>query len=366
MIWTIIGYLAEIVGIGWLLYSVFTPAGQKKVQDFIFNVYTSFIANVAPLLNALGVTLRPAEEAIVSAIQTYGPALAADLNAPLTALAKTTLTATTAAVAALPASTPANALDAAAQAFAAAFGNGLSSAGVAALFEAIFPEKLNTLDGLAPMIAKMAGFDEVAAAVLKPLYENAFGKSLDYYYRSIFKAEYPDEGDAVAWHSRRLDVGWTLDEIFQNSGLKSKYEAAYIASAYRGLNPRTFASMFVDESIPVDQVTAASQFYGLRDADITFLLAALDRNSTKNVRQQYLAAAVRSTELGTMTTVDLDGVLTVAQILRRCQVLGAAHRRHAQARAARRALSQVDLGGVSLRADHRRPVRARARGDRYR
>ena len=306
----IIGWLATIATSLYAIYSMLTPGGKSYVVNWVANLYTAAFENIAPLLKLLGVELQPVEKALVSAFQTYGPPIAADLNAPLTALAEATLKATTAAVSTLPLSTPDNAIAGAAEAFAGAFGNGLSSAGVAALFEAIFPEKLNTLNGLAPMIAKMAGFDEVAAAVLRPLYDAAFGRSLTYHYRSLFKPELPEESDAVEWHSRRLLTDAQLSTIFGFSGLKPEYETPFIASAYRGLNPRTFATMFVDEPVPTDAITAAAQFYGLRDDDITFLLAAINRNSTKTVRSQYLTAAVRSAELGTMTPADLDGVLT--------------------------------------------------------
>jgi hypothetical protein len=305
----IIGWLTTIAVTLYGVYSCLTPSGKTYVQNFILNVYSGAVANIQPLLKLLGVQLQPIEQSIVSAFQEYGPAIAADLNAPLTALARTTLTATTAAVAALPASSPDNALDAAAQAFAAAFGNGLSSAGVAALFEAIFPEKLNTLNGLAPMIAKMAGFDEIAAAVLEPLYKNAFGRSLEYQYRSTFKPELPDEDDAVTWHSRGLLTDAQLQTIFGYSGLKPEYEAPFVASAYRAVQPRMFASLLADQVFPTAQVQSALQFAGLRPADITFLLSALEFNSTKDVRAQYLSALIRSVELGTDTPANLSAAM---------------------------------------------------------
>jgi hypothetical protein len=68
--------------------------------------------------------------------------------------------------------------------------------------------------------------------------------------------------------------------------------------------------VFQDETIPIAQLQSELEFGGFRPDDVTFMLQAFQLNSTKNVRQQYLAAAVRSTELGTMTPADLDGVLT--------------------------------------------------------
>jgi hypothetical protein len=301
--------LGSLVGALVAWNTLLTPAGRSKAAQILFNIYAGVIDNIAPLFTLLGKELQPAEQTIVSAFQTYGGPIALDLNAPLAALARTTLTATTAAIATLPLSTPDNAIAGAAEAFAGAFGNGLSSAAVAALFESIFPEKLNTLNGLAPMIAKMAGFDEVAASVLEPLYKNAFGRSLEYLYRSQFKPELPSEDDAVLWHARGLLTDAQLQTLFNFSGLKSEYEAPFIASAYHAIQPRALASLLIDAPFPTAEVQSALTFFGLRPADASFMLGALEANSTRTVRLQYLSAAVRSTELGTMTPAELTDVL---------------------------------------------------------
>ena len=159
------------------------------------------------------------------------------------------------------------------------------------------------------MVAKMAGFDEVAAEVIGPLYKNAFGRSLEYQYRSLFKPELPDESDAVTWHSRRLLSDAQLRAIFAYSGLKTEYEEPFVASAYRAVQPRALASLLVDSPFPTSEVQSALEFAGIRPADVTFMMGALEAAPTRNVRQQYLAAAVRSTELGTMTPLELNRVL---------------------------------------------------------
>jgi hypothetical protein len=305
----IIGWLTTIAVTLYGVYSCLTPSGKTYVQNFILNVYSGAVENIQPLLKLLGVQLQPIEQSIVSAFQQYGPAIAADLNAPLTALAQTTLTATTAAIATLPASTPENAIAGAAEAFAAAFGNGLSSAGVAALFEAIFPEKLNTLNGLAPMIAQMAGFREVARYVLDPLYSNAFGTSLEYKYRSQFTPDFPTEGEAVDWNARGLATGWSIDDVFAVSGLKTQFRAAKIAAGYRPVQPRLFTTLLADQTFPTAQVQSALTFAGYRPADIAFLLPALEFNSTKDVRAAYLSAMIRSVELGTDTPANLSAAM---------------------------------------------------------
>jgi hypothetical protein len=53
------------------------------------------------------------------------------------------------------------------------------------------------------------------------------------------------------------------------------------------------------------------EFAGLRPNDVLFMLPLLQWNATKNVRQEYITAAVRSTELGVMTPAELGQELDV-------------------------------------------------------
>ena len=310
MWWGILDAIVAIAGLLGAIVVIFTPSGRKSVGLLIGNLTAGAIDVAGPLIDTLAPSLEAIAGALRSSLSTHGPTIASDIKTGFAELAGAAISNIETDLKAGGESTPDNAAPNAALAFSTAFGNGLASAGVAALFESIFPEKLNTLDGLAPLLAKVAGFDEVAGEVLGPLYKNAFGRSLEYHYRSIFKPELPDEADAVTWHSRRLISDAQLRTIFGFSGLKSEYEEPFVASAYRALQPRMFATLLVDQPFPAAQVQDALEFAGLRPADVEFLLPALELASTKNVRQQYLTAAVRSTELGTMTPAELDGVLT--------------------------------------------------------
>jgi len=206
-------------------------------------------------------------------------------------------------------STPENAEVAAAAAMADAFTLGLSSHAVTAAFEAVLPEKLNTLNGVGPMLADFADFKDVAHQVLDPLYSNAFGKSLEYRYRAHFKPELPSEESAVRWHSQRLLTDAQLKGLFHYSGTKAEYEAPFVASAYRTVQPRALTSMFEDQPFPRDTVKEMLEFSGVRDLDLHTLLDAYEWNSTKNVRGQYLTAVISAAEKGTISIADLDGHL---------------------------------------------------------
>jgi hypothetical protein len=187
---------------------------------------------------------------------------------------------------------------------------GLGSRIVTAAFELVLPKKLNVLNWLGPILANFSGFDEIISQWREPQIRAAIGRLAEYNANTQFRTAAPDHADAEQMFARRLITSDQLNKLIAWSGLMSEFEAPMLATAYRAIQPRMFATLLLDQPFPSDQVQSAMEFAGLRPDDVTFLLGALEINSTKNVRQQYLAAAVRSTELGTMTPQDLDGVLT--------------------------------------------------------
>jgi hypothetical protein len=310
-----IGEVLIVVGLAlWTIYSFIKVAGgvngQKAFDNYIVNFLTSLLTNSAKLLANLEGQLAPIVQVFVSAFQTGGAPLAAEIRAPVETFVQGIFNEATSVLTALGESNPDGAIASAAAAMAQAFGTGFASFGVSAAFESVFPEKLNVLNGAGPMLAEMAGFAEVAEAVRDPLYRNAFGRSLDYHFRSVFKPELPDEADAVTWHSRRLLTDAQLQTIFNFSGLKTEYEAPFIASAYRAVQPRALATLFQDTDVPVAAMRAALQFAGIRDQEINLMLPAFVWNATKNVRGEYISALVRSAELGTVSMQELTQELT--------------------------------------------------------
>ena len=196
----VVGFVA-LLFVGW---SALPDAKKAQFTNWITNWTLAALTGVTALLGQGEALLAPIATAFLNAFNTYGGPIATELRAPIAGFVQEELNVVTAGLVANGESTPDNAVGIASAAMADAFGFGLSSAAVTAAFEALFPEKLNVLNGAGPMIAKFAGFDEVAAAVRDPLYANAFGKSLDYHFRSLFKPDLPNEADAVTWHARRL------------------------------------------------------------------------------------------------------------------------------------------------------------------
>ena len=306
----ILGYVISIlIGLG-LTYNALGDKNRALVAKWLANwTHAGFDAAI-PLLNGLESALAPLTSAFIAAFQAYGGPIALDIQGAIAPVIRTGLDTAANGLTASGVSTPDNALEMAANALVDAFGFGVSSAGVTAAFEAVFPEKLNVLNGVGPMFAQMAGFEEVQAAVRGPLYENAFGKSLEYHFRSLFKPELPSEFDAVLWHGRRLLTDDQLRTVFNYSGLKPEYEDPFIKSAYRSVQPRAIATAIQDTPFPRDTMKELLQFGGYRDQDVALMLDAFEGASTRNVRNQYLSAITTAAERGTLTPGEVDSALT--------------------------------------------------------
>jgi len=264
-------------------------AAQREARGFdniLINFFSSAVGIAGKVVVAVESQLQPLAQIFAASFQAGGPAIAKDLAGPLGDLAKSEFQGVQDNLSAIGRSTPENAVATAADAIKSAFGFGMSSAAVAALFEATFPEKLNVLNGVGPMLAKMAGFDEVVEQIRDPLYHNAFGKSAEYHYRSIFRPELPDEFDAVLWHGRGLLSDDQLKDIFKYSGLKLEYEDAFVQSGYRAVQPRALATAIQDTPFPRDEMRSLLKFNGYRPADIELMLHAFEGASTRNVRNQ--------------------------------------------------------------------------------
>lgn len=309
-----IGALAEIAAAATAIIAILTilfdPKGSQKVGWLFGNIVSGTFKVASVILGQVEKDLAPTARAFLESVQRNGGPLISELTGPFKTIASTAFNDLAGKMEAMGESQPNGAVNRAAEAIGNAYGFGMSSAAVTALFEACFPEKLNTFNGAGAILAEMAGFKEVSSKVLEPLYHNAFGKSLEYHYRSLFKPELPDEADAVQWHSRRLLTDDQLRTIFGYSGLKTEYETAFITSAYRSIQPRALTTLFEDQPFPRDDVRGMLEFYGARDHDISILLQAYEYNSTKNVRHQYLSALLTAAERGTIDEATLDSHLT--------------------------------------------------------
>src|SRR5208282_5070143 len=149
--------LTKIYAIAMLLLAafeiLFDPRGATRVGNLLGNVVTGGLQRAKPLLTALAPSLSAIVGAFASEFSTTGPGLATQVSVPAGKFAASNFNSTVTALSAAGESTAANAVAQAAAAIADAFGKGMSSAAVTAAFESLFPEKLNTLNGIGPMLA---------------------------------------------------------------------------------------------------------------------------------------------------------------------------------------------------------------------
>lgn len=335
-LWEIVALFAAVVAIIGLLELIFDPKGKEKVGNFLANVVGGGLGVVSALVTTLSPQLATVGTDIKNALVSSGGPLLTSLSGDFQGFAATLLNTHRGVFASLGESTPANAIDTAALALTTAFGAGLASHAVTLGFEALLPEKLNTFNAFGPAIAELAGFAEVTGEVLGPLYKNAFGKSAEYFYRGKYKPEYPDETDAVLWHARGLLDDTQLDEIFQVSGLKQKYEPAFLTSAYHSISP--FVMIRLLEAGVFDVATAKDEltFAGIRPKSQQRMIDGAAYLVADPYRKQVVAsleteyangliddADLQSLAAGTRHTNDIDKLtLQRAQLQRHIKLSG--------------------------------------------
>ena len=184
--------------------------------------------------------------------------------------------------------------------------------GAATVGGLIFGEHSKHLNYFAALFALGAGYDAVAEGLVKALVDPLVTTPAKYYYKGQFKAEYPNESNAVEWHSRRLDVGRTLEEIFKYSGLKTKYETAYINAAFRPVSPFMIAGGFTNKEVPQAILQDAFQFMGLRDQDVQLAINSVEVRALQAVNQAYVQEAVTGYADGVVGDQELAQILTDA------------------------------------------------------
>ncbi len=310
VLWEIAAAIIAGLALWGVLISIFDPKGLPKVRNLIANWVGGALGATGALLKDFEGVLLPIVNTFLKAFNDFGGPIRDAVTVPAGIVAGEAFTRKVESLTKHGLSTPDNAAAAATAAMSDAFGFGIASAVVTGAFEAVFPEKLNTFNAAGPILAHMAGFKEVAEKVLDPLYEAAFGKSLQYHYRALFKPELPSEKDAVEWHARRLLDDKALRKVFGFSGLKDEYETPFVASAYRPISPFIMSGIADDTTFDEAAAAEAARFIGYRESDVQLLLRALREKSVKALKQQVLGAVLANIEAGIESESEIDGVLT--------------------------------------------------------
>lgn len=300
----------------WQLFALFinpwppadAPTAIRSYLDQIPGLLTSISGNIAVVFTGqFGSTHNLLYTLVTTVLGPFGKAAADDYTALLTDIFK----AYSANLVGNKQTDPANVGTLAALALEEASALGVGSRVVTSLFELFLPKSLNFMNWLGPTLANFSGYDKIIELLRDPQLDAALGNLARYNANQQFRTEAPRHADAEEMFARRLITDVQLNKLIAWSGLMTEFEAPMLETAYRAIQPRMFATLLLDQPFPTAQVKDALEFAGLRPKDVDFLLPALELASTKNVRQQYLAAAVRSTELGTQTPAELDSDMTL-------------------------------------------------------
>jgi hypothetical protein len=285
---------------------------RATITHWVSNFVHAAFQAALPILGALEDTVEPLILAFSASVQKYGPTIIADLKQPAADMAKGALNAAVLSLEFKHDITPEQWKEVAGDAMADAFGFGLGSFATAAAFEALFPEKLNTLDGLAPMLATLSGFDEVTKATISPVLEAGISVPAGYDANSKYRSRLPSAGQAAEMLSRRLITQAQYDTLVSYAGIAKSWEAALQNNAYRAMSPMMLAAGFANADIPIPQLTSVLQYMGLRPGDIPLATQAINVRSLQATRQALVNEAISAYGQGVMGDDELQQILTEA------------------------------------------------------
>ena len=287
---------------------------RKATLNVITNLTRGVIDAAIPVLTLLEGSIGSVVDAFKTGLESKGPALIADLKGPFGNLAKQGLNTVIGSLAGKGVEAPDSFLDKAGDAMGDAFGFGLASFAAAAAFESVFPKSLNVLDGVAPMLATMAGFEEVTKNALGPALHVAIGIPAEASANKQFRPRIPALGDALTLRSRRLIDDATLANLVAWAGLHPDYVTAMTADAYRPVPPFLLARAAEAGAISDAQLTETLEFAGFRDVDIARLKTAYAALALQPYERTYLSTAERAVELGYETPLYLQNVMNTLNL----------------------------------------------------
>lgn len=311
----LIELLGYVIGIVIALGAVYNAIGDKNraaVTRWLANWTTAGVEAAIPVLTVLEATVEPIVRAFIASIERFGPPILADVKDPAAAMAGFALKTATDSLEANRDITPDQWVKVAGDAMADAFGFGLGSFSVAAAFEACFPEKLNTLDGLAPMLATLSGFDEVTKAALQPVLMAGISLAAGYDANSKFRARLPSAGQAAEMLSRRVITQAQYDTLVAYSGIAKTWEGSLAGVAYRPLSPMMLAAGFANADVDMAKLQSALEYMGIRPQDLPLAEQAVITRSLQQTRQALVNEAVTAYGQGVVADAELSQILTDA------------------------------------------------------
>lgn len=293
-------------------YALFTPKGRDKFEWFLKNFIGATLAVAGPIATTFSSSLLEIVNAFVTAISSSGGPLKAALTEPFKQVASATFDSVsgdlTSGGVVKPEDWPARARSA----METAYSTGLAASGVAAAFEALFPERLNVLNGIAPMMGTMSGFEEVTAAWLRPTLRAAIGQPAQYDANARTRSLLPDQGRALEMFARRVITAAQRDQLMAYAGMNPDWVGRVNEIAYRPLSPFIIAAGFQNADIDEAALRSAFEYMGTRPPDVPLGIKAIETRALAGVRTQYVAEAMSAYAAGVVGDDELDSIFADA------------------------------------------------------
>lgn len=181
-------------------------------------------------------------------------------------------------------------------------------------FEAVFPEKLNVLNGTAAMFAEMAGFAEVTKAWLGPNLKSAVGRLAEYDSNNRNRSVQLVSQVALNLYSRGLISQTACEQFLAYAGHPDKDIAALMAGAFHPLRPQVLAQSLSDGSISDAEIRDAMVYAGFRPADTDLMISAFHQRIQQPYRQSALRAVKTAFQRGLITQSELNDAFNTLSI----------------------------------------------------
>ena len=285
-VWSLIKIFAVVGAFFALMEILFDPKGVQKVANFIGNVTRGSLKIVTPLLNDLEADLGPIVGAFAGALKTTGAGIKADIEEPLREFAGAAFDVLQGSLDGKTNIKPGQWSDIAATMLADATVFGLGSWAVTGAFESLFPEKLNSLNSLGPMLATLAGFEEVSKQAIGPLLTAGVGIPSRYDANSRFRSILPTATVAMALYARGIIDAATRDQLVAFGGIAPEHVAAEQTGAYHGYSPRALLRVIESGLFEQSEIQDELTFSGMRPASQARMLKAAPYLATQPYRSE--------------------------------------------------------------------------------
>lgn len=190
---------------------------------------------------------------------------------------------------------------------ASVFGLGAHFAAIAG--EHLFPTKQVGWPQLAATLALFSGYDELIKGILGTEVAAHLTTPHRYFINAGARSLQPTAQQAHQLWARRLLDNADRDQLEAWGGLSTTFLPALRAGAYRPVSARALATLTADTPFPTDEMRQILEDNSLSPDHVNFMLTLLEYQSTKTLRNSYIAELETAYKDGIVSDAELRDVL---------------------------------------------------------